>query len=327
MKKRIIHLILAAAAPLLGYAQVDDMYFVPQKQDKTARQTEEKPATPVLRETDRAFEVRNTGSYAAAASRDVDEYNRRYRHDDYSAADTTLTDVVDTDGQWVNGFQGSESDYAYTKRILRFCTPSVGIPVSSPLYWDLCYGPNSIYWNVYDDGVYAYAFPSSWNSWYYSPYFSYSWGWHPYYSYWGWGHPWYGGWYSPWYGHHWHYAPHWGWGHHPGGSVPGGHRPVSRPSVRYRENSPLAIGAQRGTATRSSLPSTRGTRSSASPGRSTTTGSSSRTSATRSSSGSAGRSSAPVSRGSYSGSQPMRSGGGGGFSPSRSGGSMSRGRR
>ncbi len=332
MKHRIIQLITMAVVPLLGHAQVDDMYFIPKKETKDVQRQHTVPAQTQVRESAETYTLPDTYTPANGNTRDVDEYNRRHRFGETQPEDTVDT-TVEEEGEWVNGFQGSDADYAYTKRILRFYTPSVGIPVSSPLYWDLCYGPNSIYWNVYDDGIYAYAFPSSWNSLYYGPYFSFSWGWRPYHSYWGWNYPWYGGWYGPWYGHHWHHHPIWGGPHYPGGTVGGNYRPVSRPSVRYRENSALARGgASRSTTGRRTLNSTsRATReSNATTRRNNTTApvrSSSQTAPVRSrSAGSVTRSSGQPSRSTFSGGgrMPMRSGGG--FSPSRSG-SVSRGRR
>ncbi|MCD8318780.1 MAG: hypothetical protein LUC45_08105, partial [Paraprevotella sp.] len=164
--------------------------------------------------------------YSNGPTRDVDEYNRRSQWTDGITDEDSIgnaaNDSTDAESSDENG------DYSYTKRILRFNAPTIGLLVSSPLYWDLCYGPNSIYWDVYDDGVYAYAYPSTWNSLYWGPYFSYGW---------GWGGPWYGGWYSPWYyGSYWHH-PHWGY---PGPIGPS--RPVRRPSLLYRENSTLARG-------------------------------------------------------------------------------------
>ena len=63
-------------------------------------------------------------------------------------------------GEWVNGFEGSQDDYEYAMRIVRFRNPRYAIPVSSPLYWDVVYGLPSWDWNVYDDGLYAYVFPT-----------------------------------------------------------------------------------------------------------------------------------------------------------------------
>lgn len=331
MKNRIIQLIAMVVVPLFGYAQVDDMYFVPKKETKPVQQKSTVPVQRQVRESDETFVFTDTYAPADENTRDVDEYNRRYRFAETQPEDSAYR-AVDEEGERANGLNGSDADYACTKRILRFYTPTVGIPVSSPLYWDLCYGPNAIYWNVYDDGIYAYAFPSSWNSLYYGPYFSFSWGWRPYYSYWGWGYPWYGGWYGPWYGYHWHHHPVWGGPHHPGGPGGGNHRPLARPSVRYREQSALARGgASRSTSGRRTLNGTsRTTRGNNAVTRGNTTApvrSSNQTAPVRSrSTGSFSRSTSQPSRSSFSGGggMPMRSGGG--FSPSR-GGSMSRGRR
>lgn len=255
MRTAILISIMMVMLPIGTYAQYDDMYFVPKKEEKKAESKEIQPVSsgqevrrtststsvPVLSESENGFTLTREADYgtSSADERDVDEYNRRYMFYDGGSEEEeadTLYDEAEEEGEWVNGFKGSDADYQYTKRILRFYTPTVGIPVSSPLYWDLCYGPNAIYWNVYDDGFYAYAFPSSWNSLYYGPSFSWSWGWRP----WGWGFSWYSGWYSPWYdpwygpwyGYGWYHHHHY-WGPHYGGGWAG--RPVNRPSVRYRE--------------------------------------------------------------------------------------------
>lgn len=202
------------AFPAWSAAQEDDMYFVPKKgKAKSAETRKAEPATPhkpvyVITYEDVAGET-------SGSERDVDEYNRRYTlSGTYADRDTVYIDDCDDgeeeDGRWVNGFNGTEEDYAYASRILRFRSPTAGIPVSSRLYWDLCHGPNSIYWNVYDDGLYAYAFPTIWNygygypypyDWYYGyPYrysFSFGWGW-------GWGPHWG---YDPWFHHHHHHRP------------------------------------------------------------------------------------------------------------------------
>lgn len=239
--------------PLIGLAQQDDMYFVPKKEKKEVKTKTQTVVQKTPEQLKDSVERRSSGysfSYeqpysAASDERDVDEYNRRYRlvdaaqqseeQADYSAA--IGEDSLDERG-WVNGFEGSDEDYACARRILLFCSPTVGIPVSSPLYWDLCYGPSSIYWNVYNDGFYAYAFPSYWNSWYCAPWdagfwwtFRYS---SPYWGFgFGWGYPYYG-WGYP----YWHYPPHYhhsyAWNMHPTTRVgrPAVGRPVSgRPSA------------------------------------------------------------------------------------------------
>ena len=65
----------------------------------------------------------------------------------------------------MNGeFEGSQDDYEYATRIIRFRNPRYAISISSPLYWDVVYGLNSWDWNVYTDGLYAYAFPTFTNA-------------------------------------------------------------------------------------------------------------------------------------------------------------------
>ena len=74
--------------------------------------------------------------------------------------------------------------------------PRYAIPVSSPLYWDVVYGLPSWDWNVYDDGLYAYVFPT------YTNRLWWDWRWnYPYGA--SWGFSW--GWSSPWYYNNWYY--------------------------------------------------------------------------------------------------------------------------
>lgn len=234
MANRIFIAAFLIALPLCSYAQYDDMYFVPGKEKaKTAATAAASVETESLTVSD-SNEQKMTQPVQAESSvvngRDVDEYNRRYRS--YDSDDSADAEDAQTEkGGDASDSQTSDVDYQYTKRILLFASPSVGIPVSSPLYWDLCYGPNAIYWNVYDDGFYAYAFPSSWNYLYYSPYFSWSWGYRPWGWYGGWYSSWYDPWYYPWYGPgYWHHPPYWRPPHHGIAS-----QPVNRPSVHYRE--------------------------------------------------------------------------------------------
>ena len=101
--------------------------------------------------------------------RDVDEYNRRYdaKDNEFAMEDDTLyvkeKAVSDPDGEWVNGFNGSQDDYEYAERIIRFRNPRFAVSISSPLYWDIVYG-TILDWNVYTDGFYAYAFPTFTNA-------------------------------------------------------------------------------------------------------------------------------------------------------------------
>ena len=56
--------------------------------------------------------------------------------------------VSDPEGEWVNGFNGSQDDYEYAERIIRFRNPRFAVSISSPLYWDIVYGTNSWDWNI-----------------------------------------------------------------------------------------------------------------------------------------------------------------------------------
>lgn len=332
MKNRIIFLLASLLVSIVGYAQMDDMYFVPTKEKKASVEKKRVQNIPSQTVTDVPSEAEDADVvYATGTLRDVDEYNRR----DLWHNDSILEETEYEDSMAVDEEMDLNDDYHYSKRILRFCAPSIGVMVSSPLYWDLCYGPNSIYWDVYVDGIYAYAFPSSWSSLYWGPYFSFSWGWGPY---WGWGGPWYAGWYRPWYGPHWHY-PHWGHGGHFVAS-----RPVVRPSVRYRETRSLTgrnYANGRRPALRSDRLSTRNSNSFVrnrgasgtrfTPRRSSTTSGANRTQRStytlRRTQPSRSSGFSPSTRSSSTPSfrAPVRSGGGG-FTPSRSGG-VSRGRR
>ena len=170
MKKIVYFLLFALCLPigLMAQSVDDDLYFIPSK-DK-----QEKKETPVKKETKKQV----TNIYTSPGTtvvvqdrkgrtRDVDEYNRRYdaRDNEFVMDNDTLyikeKSNPDLDGEWVTGeFNGTEDDYEYAERIIRFRNPRFAISISSPLYWDVVYGPNSWDWNVYTDGMYAYAFPT-----------------------------------------------------------------------------------------------------------------------------------------------------------------------
>lgn len=170
-------------------AQDDDLYFTPTPTNYSENHTH---GYGFLE--DEPFEQSKLSVYNTN-SRDDDEYNRRYIGDmnyqtsggqdyDYESNDT----VFNTDSLSEN-----VEDYEYSRRILRFHSPRVGIALSSPYYWDL----------VYSYGVYDYLYDA-----YYDPFF-YSWGWR--YG-WSWG-PW-SSWYGPFWGWHHPYAwSYWGWGY------------------------------------------------------------------------------------------------------------------
>lgn len=211
MKKMLLSLLMVALMPFALSAQTagDDLYYVPSKK-KEATIDIKKPATEttVMVETEKPIKVVVRDKKKQV--RDIDEYNRRYdsREYEFSEENDTLyideREIAELEGEWVNGFDGTEGDYEYAVRLIRFRNPHYAISVSSPFYWDIVYGMNSWDWNVYTDGYYAYAFPtytnSLWWNWRYGP----SW----YNSYWNWG--WYDyHWSFPYYAWHSHYYPHW----------------------------------------------------------------------------------------------------------------------
>ena len=138
MKKIVFLLLIALCLPigLMAQSYDDDLYFIPSKEK------EEEPAPvkkePVRRET-------TTNIYTTPGTtvviqdrkgntRDVDEYNRRYdaRDNDFEMDNDTLyikeKDQPDLDGEWVNGeFNGSQDDYEYAERIIRFRNPRFAV--------------------------------------------------------------------------------------------------------------------------------------------------------------------------------------------------------
>ncbi|MBR5841421.1 MAG: hypothetical protein IKY64_02250 [Bacteroidaceae bacterium] len=260
MKKAFFTALMLVGVSLSASAQHDDLYFVPKKKAKTeSAQTAvaEDKATPVGEKTLSVNTVSTKGLEI-----DEDTYNRRgsYVTDQGDAVsefamsdegfvliteegdtmwlntDTLrLTRVTEDDG-WVNGFNGSYSDYEYAMRLIRFRNPHHAIPVGSMSYWDVVHGvglwPGREYWNIYDDGLYAYIFPTSSNNFYYWDYMAgVPWGRFGAYSLRMDGWTCYGGvWYDPWFnayfpggfgGYYAGWLPGWHHGyypiHHPGG--------------------------------------------------------------------------------------------------------------
>lgn len=225
MKVKVFASLMWVGLPFILSAQSnDDLYFVPKKKAETKKETvapqkQNRQGTTVYSTSTASTPV--VVKDVAGNTRDVDEYNRRYtsRENTFSMQNDTLyiqEKPYSERGEWVNGFQGSQDDYEYAMRIVRFRSPRYAIPVSSPLYWDVVYGAFPSWdWNVYDDGLYAYVFPTysnpMWWDWRWNwsiagPGFSFSWGWHS---------PWYySGWYSSyWYGGYW--GGYWGPGYYP----------------------------------------------------------------------------------------------------------------
>ena len=172
----------------------DDLYYTPSKNKEEKKEEvkqEKKVAAPVeeivVKSNVPTTVYSSPGSTTVVVkdrkgnTRDVDEYNRRYdsRDNDFVMENDTLyineKEDDGLDGEWVNGeFEGSQDDYEYATRIIRFRNPRYAISISSPLYWDVVYGLNSWDWNVYTDGLYAYAFPTFtnrlWWDWRYNSY-------------------------------------------------------------------------------------------------------------------------------------------------------------
>ena len=196
MKKIVFLSLFALCLPWVLSAQSidDDLYYVPSKKKEEKTEKKKTPAADAVVVKTNA----PTTVYASPGNttivvkdrkgniRDVDEYNRRYDSKDYDFSQENDTLYVDEkeddglDGEWVNGFDGSEDDYEYATRIIRFRNPRYAISIGSPLYWDVVYGLNSWDWNVYTDGLYAYAFPTFTNRlWWDWRYNSYGWGGYP----------------------------------------------------------------------------------------------------------------------------------------------------
>ena len=219
--KRVLLITMLMGIVGSAWAQHDDLYFVPKKkkvQTEVVNEPKEEPLAEATTSDAKTLSV--TTVNIKGLDIDEDAYNRRgsYLTEQGDAVsefamndegfvliteegdtlwmdtDTLrLTHIEDGEG-WINGFDGSETDYEYAMRIVRFRNPRYAIPVSSPLYWDVVYGGAlwpSWQWNVYDDGMYAYVFPTS-SNWYYSDYmmgYPYGWGGHWGYTY-GWGYHW-----------------------------------------------------------------------------------------------------------------------------------------
>lgn len=227
MRKNVFLLLFALCFPVVMMAQSndDDLYYIPKK-DKNVTEGNKKEATVLKQDRKKEGTTIYTSPGTTVVVRDykgkvrnVDEYNRRYesRDNDFVMEDDTL--YIDEKspgalrGEWVNGFEGSQDDYEYAERIIRFRNPRYAISISSPYYWDVVYGLNSWDWNVYTDNYYAYAFPTFSNRlWWDWRWGSAGFGWGPSWGYYGWNscYPgYYSGWYGGWgtgggyYPHHW----------------------------------------------------------------------------------------------------------------------------
>lgn len=252
MKHYIIALLLLICLPWQVMAQSnDDLYYVPKKEKKQTKDQKVTVKSEVKQTQVKTVSVSPSSTVVvedvSGKVRDIDEYNRRSvtSQTTYTLPSDTLyvdEQISDRQGEWVNGFDGTSSDYEYAMRLIRFRNPAYAIPVGSALYWDVVYGTYpSWYWNIYDDGFYAYVFPTysnplwwdwRWNWSISGPYWSIGWNWAPSWYYAGWHSPhWYGGyWGGYWAGY---YSRPW---HHHGWAAAGWHRPgrTDYRSSRYR---------------------------------------------------------------------------------------------
>ena len=168
MKKIVLTSLMMVCLPYWAMSQSvdDDLYFIPKKKAEKKEEVKQEVKVVVPQKQNTTTVYAAPGSTVVVKDvkgkvRDVDEYNRRYtsRDNNFSMENDTLyieEKPLNERGEWVNGFEGSQDDYEYAMRIVRFRNPRYAIPVSSPLYWDVVYGLPSWDWNVYDDGLYAY---------------------------------------------------------------------------------------------------------------------------------------------------------------------------
>lgn len=174
MKKIVLFSLMMACLPFMALAQSgnDDLYYIPKKKKekkveaKTVVKTEQVSVAGNGTQVTTPVVVRDVNGN----TRDLDEYNRRYssRENEFTYENDTLyiqEKPYLEQGEWVNGFEGSQEDYDYAMRIIRFRSPSFAVSVSSPYYWDIISLGYTTGWNVFDTGLYAFAFPTFTNNW------------------------------------------------------------------------------------------------------------------------------------------------------------------
>ncbi|KAA6320619.1 hypothetical protein EZS27_029627, partial [termite gut metagenome] len=126
MKKNVLLLLFALCFPMIISAQSndDDIYYVPGKNKKEEKVVVKKKVetSTVYTTPARTIVVQDNKEKV----RNVDEYNRRYDASDYNFVSEEDTFYInekekpDLNGEWVNGFDGSQDDYEYAERIIRF---------------------------------------------------------------------------------------------------------------------------------------------------------------------------------------------------------------
>ena len=209
----ILSMLVTGFAGAGSYIVEDDIYYNPNDKNPVVEK-KEKDAQKELQE--KAAVKKTLMATSDNHFRDVDEYNRRGESSDMTLEDIAANqkedhveyNVVDEngdDGYYLNGFNGSDSDYEYALRIRRFHNPKFVVSVSDPFYSDIYFLDNND-WNVYISDNYAWVTPTWTNPWYWNytwaPYSYTSWSWRwslgpwgfsfgydPFYSwggYWGW---------------------------------------------------------------------------------------------------------------------------------------------
>lgn len=221
------HLLLSLLAvcffsSVAGYAQDDDVYFVPSRNADKQQENETNTYRPTY--TGNAGDASSNWAEGRGDGQwDVDRYNRRGAARD-SVSYGTYAFADGTDSVAVDAYE--DADATYTMRLIRFHSPRFGVYVSSPYYDSFFYDP---FWS--DFWPYGY------------------WGWYGW-GYAGWG-PWGIGWYDPWYGPHWGWGHWWGWHHGPawGGWYPPHHNPGFNlaGNVRRGPTGGYAVYSHRGT--------------------------------------------------------------------------------
>ena len=171
----ILSMLVTGFAGAGSYIVEDDIYYNPNDKNPVVEK-KEKEAQKELQE--KAAVKKTLMATSDNHFRDVDEYNRRGESSDMTLEDIAANqkedyveyNVVDEngdDGYYLNGFNGSDSDYEYALRIRRFHNPKFVVSVSDPFYSDIYFLDNND-WNVYISDNYAWVTPTWTNPWYWN---------------------------------------------------------------------------------------------------------------------------------------------------------------
>ena len=158
----ILSMLVTGFAGAGSYIVEDDIYYNPNDKNPVVEK-KEKEAQKELQE--KAAVKKTLMATSDNHFRDVDEYNRRGESSDMTLEDIAANqkedyveyNVVDEngdDGYYLNGFNGSDSDYEYALRIRRFHNPKFVVSVSDPFYSDIYFLDNNDL-NVYISDNYA----------------------------------------------------------------------------------------------------------------------------------------------------------------------------